>query len=75
MKLEDGKTYHTGTGRRVTIGGTAKDHPEYAWSIQGDWYERSTGKLVHTCRKRGKFVCEQPGIRDIQHELTEEDLM
>lgn len=74
MLLEDGKTYHSGTGRRATIGGTTKHHPEYVWSIQGDWYERATGRFVHSCKRRGHFVSEEPGIRDIQHELTDEDL-
>jgi len=70
--LEDGKTYHSGTGRRVTIGGTAKGHPEYAWGIHGDWYERSSGKLVHFSKVRGcHFVSEVSGMRDLTEEVKE----
>jgi len=69
--LEDGKTYHSGTGRRVTIGGTAKGYPEYAWSIHGEWYERSSGKLVHFSKDRGHFVSEVSGMRDLTDEVDE----
>ena len=72
--LGDGKTYRSGTGRRVTIGGAAKDHPEYVWSIHGDWYERSSGKLVHFSKIRGcHFVGEVSGMRDLIEEVGDED--
>jgi hypothetical protein len=23
-----------------------KDHPEWVWSLQGDWYDRETGRVI-----------------------------
>jgi len=72
--LEDSKTYRSGTGQAITIGGTTKNHPEYTWSIQGDWYERSSGKLVHFSKGRGcHFVSETSGMRDLIEEVDKEE--
>lgn len=46
MKLEDGKTYARVDGQLETVGGTCKDYPDWVWTIQGNWFERATGRAI-----------------------------
>lgn len=55
MTLEDGKTYLRGDGSKETVGGTTKDHPEFVWTIQGNWYSRETGQYVSQNTQTGTW--------------------
>jgi hypothetical protein len=46
MEIKDGKEYRTGKGAVLTIGGTTREHKDWCWSIQGNWYERATGRAI-----------------------------
>lgn len=46
IELEIGKTYESRDGRIATIGGVTHEHPEWVWSVQGNWYERTTGRYI-----------------------------
>lgn len=46
MILEDGKQYRTGRGAVLIIGGTTRHYKDWCWSIQGNWYERATGRAI-----------------------------
>ena len=78
MQLIDGKTYARADGREETIGGTCKDHPEWVWSIQGNWFERATGKHIASTRTRdesgrevyGSVVSEYHGlVREVSESI------
>lgn len=48
ITIQDGKSYERGDGQVACIRGPTKDHPtQYAWSLQGDWYEYATGRFVY----------------------------
>lgn len=46
MELKDGKTYRSERGSVETVGGTTKHYPAWVWTIQGNWYERATGRAI-----------------------------
>lgn len=55
IKLEDGKTYARANGVEETVGGTTRDHPEWVWTIQGNWFVRATGQAIaYRCTGRDK---------------------
>lgn len=55
LPLVDKRQYRDGWGNlRTPMGDTADGR--WVWTLQGDWYERSTGRYVHTNRGDGK--CE-----------------
>ena len=56
IRLEDGKTYKRVDGSKHTVGGATKDHPEFVYTIQGDWYERSTGRYITYRRTTGEYA-------------------
>ena len=47
IALTVGLEYRNGWGDKHHIQGIVKEHPDWVWSLQGCWYEQSTGKLVH----------------------------
>lgn len=64
MKIEDGKKYRTGRGAVITIGGTTRYYKDWCWSIQGDWYERATGRRIGY-RQTDRII---PGTQDHEWE-------
>lgn len=73
MRIEAGKTYVRKDGEYVNIEGPSKNHPEYAWSRQGDWYEFATGRFVHIAsgyhgRPAGQFFTTDRNHRNIVKE-------
>jgi len=48
MNLENRTTYLTAEVQRVHIAGAVYGEyaASFAWSISGDWYERSTGRFI-----------------------------
>lgn len=65
MVLEVGKAYRDGRGKRQTIGGPTRDHPEWVFSISGDWFDRATGKMVMFDPKRGHHLHPLVTIYDL----------
>lgn len=59
--LRDNSEYKNRIGERVNIARSTKEQPEYVWSIQGDWYERSTGKFIECDRQKGKHYIPEGG--------------
>ncbi len=55
MKLEDGKSYLRGDGSTETVGGATKDHPEFVWTIHGNWYVRETGRYIYWNNETGAW--------------------
>ena len=70
--LKDGKKYRRRDGQVEEIGGTTRAHPEWAWSIQGNWYERATGRAVAYSKVDGewKHYVDSAGPRDVVEEAT-----
>ncbi len=72
LPLVDGKDYRDGRGHLVTVGGRTKEYAEWAWSIQGDWYEQATGRAITYGHKPGggpdeyEHTVAQPGARDLK---------
>ncbi len=46
MELKDGKWYKTGRGTLQKVMGPARDHPEFVYTLQGDWFRRSDGRYI-----------------------------
>jgi hypothetical protein len=46
IKLIEGLTYHRIDCSEHTVAGPCKEHPELVYTIQGDWYEKDTGRYV-----------------------------
>jgi hypothetical protein len=46
IELKKNSIYRDGWGREVWIIGETKNYPQWYWSVQGDWYERDTGKML-----------------------------
>lgn len=64
--LKDGKTYKNLDGSRTeTIQGRTKMHPEFVYSVSGNWYERATGKFVYSNRHRSHFLLDFETWRDL----------
>src|SRR4051794_17202135 len=42
IELKDNTNYVSFDGVEVWIRTRTKDYPEFVWSVQGNWYERST---------------------------------
>ncbi len=53
LPLEDKREYRDGWGNLRTVMGDTADG-RWVWTLQGDWYERSTGRFVHTSRFNGE---------------------
>lgn len=61
--LQDKTEYKNGRGDNVTIIGPTKDYPEYVYSLQGNWYERSTGRfLFYDYKKNTYYTHETTGL-------------
>ena len=72
--LEFKKVYQNNNGEKVIIVGRTKDHPEYAWSLSGNWYEISTGKFVCFDRLACKhYVLDKVCLSDINMAIQPED--
>ena len=78
-KLEVGKKYTDGWGVTQTIGGVVKDHPEWVWSIQGNWYRESDGRKIayllidrkgHLDGARHHVPAERPSNWDLKTEAV-----
>lgn len=46
MKIEVGKSYWNGNGKRYFIAGITKEHVWIAYSRCGDWFDINTGQYV-----------------------------
>lgn len=44
--LEIGKDYRDGWGVTSTVGGVVTMHPDWVWTIQGNWYRQSDGRKI-----------------------------
>jgi len=57
--IEIGAVYQVGdTSLEAWIGGPCKEHPEWVWSTQGNWYRQDDGRYI-TCSplyKRGELI-------------------
>lgn len=63
MNLENRTTYLTAEGAHVHIAGSVQgEHAaRFVYSIEGDWYERSTGSYARWDRYVGGYVPHAPG--------------
>ena len=41
-----GEKYKDGWGVESTVGGIVKNHPEWVWTVQGNWYRQFDGRWV-----------------------------
>lgn len=71
IKLENGKTYLRSDGTRHTVGGATRDYPDVVFTIQGDWYQRATGRYVTYSPMSGEYKPMQPTWRDLVLEASE----
>lgn len=66
MQIEVGRTYFNGCGCKVTIGGVTRGYPHLLWSLQGDWYERDTGRrIIHHTSEGEPKTFDMPTWRDL----------
>lgn len=65
VNLEIGATYVNGYGEQHRIMGPTKHHPEYVWSLRGDWFVRETGQYVYLDLKTGKYETRGTTWRDL----------
>ncbi len=56
MELVIGLEYRDGHGNRVNIQGTTKDNSDWVYSIQGNWYEQSTGLFLWYQPEDGSYI-------------------
>lgn len=71
MILVDGRAYKDGRGGEAWIGGACRDHPAWVWSVQGNWYERATGRAIGYRRVEGtKDVWENYVREPSPHDLV-----
>jgi hypothetical protein len=73
ISLEEGRTYMSGFGRRCTIMGPVKNHPDWVWSLNGFWYRRSDGRQITTTRAAGGIPapCPRATFHDLVIDITD----
>lgn len=72
MKIEIGKSYATEEGQVAHIMGTTKERDEWFWSLQGNWYEASTGKFIY-CQRDGTRITHEGNHRNLVGEVSNKD--
>jgi len=65
MPLEAMREYRDGRGEKVNIRCATKVNPEWLCSIQGNWYEKSSGRFLWYNPDTGEHELREQGVQDI----------
>lgn len=76
--LEKGKRYRDDRGGETEIGGVCRDYPDWMWGINGNWYDRVTGRMIGYRKVPGtkddwEHYVQEPSSYDLIEEVPNSD--